>query len=97
MDFRIYISEILEQWYLYLPLLILFIVLYLIVFRKAIWGIFDPLFVTVVMMGGAAFAVFSLWLNHWADTKYLISFCLLNLSYYWFFYINSFLYKTNIF
>lgn len=75
MDFRIYISEILEQWYLYLPLLILFIVLYLIVFRKAIWGIFDPLFVTVVMMGGAAFAVFSLWLNHWADTKYLISFC----------------------
>lgn len=51
MDFRIYISEILEQWYLYLPLLILFIVLYLIVFRKAIWGIFDPLFVTVVMMG----------------------------------------------
>lgn len=74
MDFRVYISEILEQWYLYLPLLIAFIVTYLLFFKKVIWGVFDPLFLTVIMMGGAAFAVFTLWLNNWVNMKYIFSF-----------------------
>lgn len=92
MDFRVYISEILEQWYLHLPLLIVFIILYLIVFKKAIWGIFDPLFVTVIMMGGAAFAVFVLWLNNWADAKYLISFLFTEICF-----VTGFLVSTNFF
>lgn len=74
MDFRIFISNIIEQWYYYLPLLIFVISIYLLLFRKVIWGIFDPLWVTVVMMGGATSAVLCLWINNWVDFKFILSF-----------------------
>lgn len=74
MEFSSYILFISEQWYLYIPLLILVIFLYLCLFRKYIWSIFDPLFVTAITMGSAAFVVFSLWLNDFVDPKYVTSF-----------------------
>lgn len=80
MDFRIYITEILEQWYWYIPILFLFIIFYLYLFKKYIWSIFDPLVVTLVMMGGAAFAVFTLWINEWSNFKYIFSFLCTELS-----------------
>lgn len=81
MDFTIFASELFQNWTYYLPLLLLFAGGYLLIFKKQIWSILDPLFMGALTMGCAAFTVFALLINNFVPTKFIISFILIEVCF----------------
>lgn len=81
MDYSLFIADLIEQAYIYVPILFCFIIIYLFVFRKKIWGILDPLFLAVVSMAASSFCVFVLWMNNWIKWEYILSFLCTELAF----------------
>lgn len=76
MEFKDFILDILNDYDTYVIgfVVFLFVLLYLFLFRKQIWGVFDPLVYASLMMGGSAFCVYFMYLNYDLDSKYFYSF-----------------------
>jgi hypothetical protein len=80
MDFNKFISEIFGTQNIFVTALIAigFVLLYLVLFRKQIWSIFDPLCINVISMGGAAFCVY--YMQNYITSKYMCSFIATEIS-----------------
>ena len=81
MDFQIFAAELFQNWAYYIPILLLFAGGYLLIFKKQIWSIFDPLFMGALTKGCAAFAIFVLLINNFVPTKFIISFILIEVCF----------------
>lgn len=56
-----FVAPILDNWLKYGLMYGLIVAAYLIFYRKIYWGLFDPMFLTTIYMGGAAFCVYYLY------------------------------------
>jgi len=74
MEFGEFFILIYEDLYFYGAIYLLFLLLYLFIFKNELWGILDPLVLETISMSSAAFCVFVLaYLNN-IKHKYLFSF-----------------------
>jgi hypothetical protein len=82
MEFWKFITEVFSKQNIYLIILTIsiFSLLYIFLFKKQLWGIFDPLFIPSVMMGGVAYCIYYMYIKKTVDFKYIHSFLITEIS-----------------